>query len=584
MGEFFGPYELVRPLASGGMGRVYLARSVGPEGFEKRVVVKTMLPGAKQGDQSVAMFLDEARLAAQLHHPNVCSVFDFGRMADTYYLAMEYVPGVSAAKLLDDCLQGSVELPWPVVCRIILDAASGLHYAHEAADAQGQRLHVVHRDVSPQNLMVSFEGGVKVIDFGIARAVGRATQTLAGTLKGKFAYMSPEQADGLELDRRSDIYSLGIVFHELLTGIRVLDRGSDGATLRAARNGEVALPSHSKPGLPEGLDALVMKMLRLSPDDRFPTARDFALALDAWLLENRAPASGLQLAAFMNQLYPGGEGGLSAPTTITPGSDDGLSRTFPSARITPDPAALAEPGRVTRPMGPPPMPAPPRQQPPTSAAPVPDYELASPAPERLARRSSDRAPDPTPIHRVRRAPALVAAGVLALIGLGTWTASRSSSVPPAGPPERVRLSLTSSAPGAHATLNGVALGTIPIVNLDIPRAPTGRLALVAPGRVAREEEISLESDQRLSWELAPRLVKIPLTSQPPGAQVRAGSALLGTTPLEWSAAPGADPVHLLFSLEGHESISRDLVPAEGAALHVILKKGKQRDLDLWRTR
>ena len=210
----FGRYELLKRLAGGGMGEVYLARQSGLDGFQKLLVIKTLLPHLCEDEEFITMFKDEARVTAQLIHPNICQVFEFDQVGGVYYMCMEYLRGEDLRRLWKACEAHGTPLRVPLICRIIADAASGLDFAHRLRDAKGEPYHIVHRDISPQNILVSWDGGVKIVDFGIARA--RDVHEEAGVIKGKFAYMSPEQARGEPVDCRSDVFAAGIVLYELV--------------------------------------------------------------------------------------------------------------------------------------------------------------------------------------------------------------------------------------------------------------------------------------------------------------------------------------------------------------------------------
>ena len=228
--ENYGEYQLIKKLATGGMAQIYLARQQGLEGFEKLLVVKRILPHLAENEDFIKMFLDEARIAARLNHPNIVQIFNLGSQDDTFFIAMEYIHGEDVRRVWKRADQAGKDLPVPMVCRIIMDAAAGLDYAHKKTDQVGKPLGIVHRDISPQNILVTFEGGVKVVDFGIAKAADQATVTKSGVLKGKYSYMSPEQASGQKIDHRTDIFALGTVLYELLTGhpvVQALERHSD---------------------------------------------------------------------------------------------------------------------------------------------------------------------------------------------------------------------------------------------------------------------------------------------------------------------------------------------------------------------
>ncbi len=232
----FGQYVLLRRIARGGMAEVFLAQQRGLEGFDRRVAVKRILPQLSDAPDFIKMFLGEAKLAAQLSHPNIVHIYDFGKVDDDYFIAMEYVDGVHAGQL---ARAGEPDrLPPAMVARLGADAAAALHHAHALRAPGGRPIGLVHRDVSPANLMVSFDGVVKLCDFGIAKAAALSDQlTNPGQVKGKYAYMSPEQTTGTPLDGRSDVFSLGIVLWELLTGKTIVGRGDAIEAMRAIRDG-----------------------------------------------------------------------------------------------------------------------------------------------------------------------------------------------------------------------------------------------------------------------------------------------------------------------------------------------------------
>lgn len=303
MSEQFGRYTLLKRLGGGGMGEVYLARTEGLGGFEKLCVVKMLLPSLAEDDRFSHMFLDEARLAARLNHPNVSQVFDVGQVDDSLYMAMEHVSGDDLAGIQRRLGDAGLSMPPAFAARIVADAAAGLQHAHQLSDANGRLLGLIHRDVSPPNVIVTFDGEVKVIDFGLARAAGRLTHTKDGVLKGKYAYMSPEQVTGEELDHRSDVFALGVVLHELLTGERLFKRAGDTATLAAVAQCEVPLPSSRNREVPSELDQVVLGALTKDRERRFRDAQAFRFALEEWLRISREPSSSVHLSKFMHQLY-----------------------------------------------------------------------------------------------------------------------------------------------------------------------------------------------------------------------------------------------------------------------------------------
>ncbi|WP_336243763.1 serine/threonine protein kinase [Corallococcus exercitus] len=301
--ETFGRYELLRKLATGGMGAVYLARQKGPVGFQKLLVVKRLLPHLSEDDEFLQMFLDEARIAALLNHPNIAQIYEMGDVDGQYYIAMEYVHGEPLGSLVPRASAHPGGFPLGLRCRIIAEAAAGLDAAHNARSPSGRKLSLIHRDVSPQNVLVGFNGGVKLIDFGVAKAQGKLSQTVVGTIKGKHAYMSPEQARGEPLDARSDVFGLGTVFYELLTNGRLFKRETEMATLKAVVGHKIVPPSEAVPGIPKSLDPIVFKALARKRDDRFATAGELQLALEEFLQQEKLAGTSAHLAAFMRDVY-----------------------------------------------------------------------------------------------------------------------------------------------------------------------------------------------------------------------------------------------------------------------------------------
>jgi serine/threonine-protein kinase len=282
------------------MAEIYLARAQGPEGFSKDVAIKVVRSFLASDPQFVQMFIAEARLASRLNHANVVQIFDFGKHEDTYYLAMEYVRGVSLWDLRQRCRQQGVPFPPLLAAEIGAQVARGLHYAHTLSE-RGQRLGVVHRDVTPHNVLLSFDGAVKLTDFGIAKA--QTTHTAPGMLKGKFAYMAPEQARGDVVDARTDVFALGIVLWELLTGGRLFDGDSDLAVLRAVEQSLIAPPSRLNPDVPQELSNVVMKALARPPPERFQTAFELEKALTTFVLRTAQTMEDSSIALFLRQLY-----------------------------------------------------------------------------------------------------------------------------------------------------------------------------------------------------------------------------------------------------------------------------------------
>ena len=302
-----GRFRLVYQIASGGMATVYLGRVMGPAGVERPVAIKRIHPHLARRKQFVAMFLDEARIASRISHPNVCSLYDFGEIDGVYYMAMEYLVGVPLTRLIRGVARDPERLAssrWHAfAARIAADAAEGLHAAHELRDDKGQELGIVHRDVSPQNVFVTQDGAVKVVDFGIALARDRLSQTNTGTLKGKFGYMAPEHASGGDVDRRADVWSLGVCLWEMLVGARLFRRKNDMETLLAVRNETLEPPSTHSFGVPAELDRIVMRALSRDPSKRYETTRALGRDLSEWVRKSGESVTLPELAEWMKPLF-----------------------------------------------------------------------------------------------------------------------------------------------------------------------------------------------------------------------------------------------------------------------------------------
>jgi serine/threonine protein kinase len=407
-----GRYKLLDEIASGGMASIHVGRLVEAHGFSRTVAIKRLHPQFAKDPQFVAMFIDEARLAARIKHPNVVPTLDIVSTDDELFLVMEYVPGTTLARLLSATAQLGEKNPVAAVCGAMVGVLHGLHAAHEATSDDGAPLALVHRDVSPQNVLLGAEGVPRLIDFGVAKAVGRIQTTRDGQLKGKLAYMSPEQLHSLPVDRRADIYAAAVMLWEALVGARLFAGDSEGATIGKVLSAPVDPPSVARPGLGDGFDACVMRGLARDRDARFATAKEMAIAL--------------QDAA--------GRGGLASAHEIGVwverlAHDDLADR---AARITELESARSSRGG------------------PIAAAREPDVSTVTVAQTNEATHRSKR-----PIAWTAGALAL-AAGTAAVLGLARTPASSSSSAPGAVVTE------SESAPPVAATVATASPAPLPL--------------------------------------------------------------------------------------------------------------------------
>ena len=347
----FGKYSLFELIGRGGMAEVYKGRIQGPAGFERTFVVKRILPHLSDDTTFIKMFVEEAKLSARLAHPNIVHIFELGAVDGEYFISMEYIRGHDLSETMR-AIWKTMGPPRPeLVAYIGREACRGLSYAHGLTDENGRLLGMVHRDISPSNVMLSYEGAVKLLDFGIAKALGDAPEiTKSGTMKGKYAYMAPEQTEGDHVDNRSDIFACGIVLHEVLTGRRLFKGANDVQTIERVRRCEVPRPSLQNPAVPPELDAIILKALQRNPADRWADAADMANALDDIVHASRFQPD--HLAQLLYDLFPiegGGPPRATIPaTTISHGTASNSRPLADGAADLPDRLGLGRAASSTR--------------------------------------------------------------------------------------------------------------------------------------------------------------------------------------------------------------------------------------------
>ena len=346
MTQQLGKYTLIRKLATGGMAEVFLAKAAGPMGFEKTLVVKRILPHLAEDPAFVEMFLSEAKLAAQLNHPNIVQIFDFGEADDAYFLAMEFIDGPNLRVLLKRASQQGVALPPAVCARLIATACEGLAFAHDFADpGTGELLGLIHRDISPDNVLVSRQGAVKVVDFGIAKAAGQSHKSQSGVIKGKLAYMPPEQIRAKQLDRRVDVYALGVVLYELLTGSKPFEATTDASLMQAILFEPLVPVAERRADLPEQLQRILEKALSKDREQRYPDCLSLSADLEEFILSVGKPVTTQQIVQLIAQVTPNTDTPVPTPHPGTPRSGPKLA---PTPVHTPAPMAVepSEPSLV----------------------------------------------------------------------------------------------------------------------------------------------------------------------------------------------------------------------------------------------
>ena len=443
----FGQFQLIEKIATGGMAEVYKARMSGVDGFQKIVAIKKILPHMAASDDFMTMFADEAKLAAQLNHPNIIHIYDLGKVDRSYYIAMEYVEGRDLRSILKSGAEHGLPLPPELALFIASKLAAALDYAHRRKDFNGQDLSLVHRDVSPQNVLISYEGDIKLCDFGIAKAASKSSQTQAGALKGKLQYMSPEQASGKAIDRRSDLFSLGSVLYEMLAGEKLFAGESDLTILDQVKNVKAQPPSSKNPDVPKRVDGIVLKALAKNPEDRYQNASDLQRDLES-VLYTFSPAPGsADLAIYMHHLQAEEKGAAAE-------SDRALDAAFTPAK--PEPAAPAKSKKakgtvVQRKTGTVPgVPIPPPPAPEPAAAAAPSEGVKQDTKSGVFGAYSSKRID---AEKKGRTPLVAGIGVAALVLIGVVIAvtRKKTPVPVAPAPAPAPAATTSAAPAPATT-------------------------------------------------------------------------------------------------------------------------------------
>ncbi|HZZ83543.1 MAG TPA: protein kinase [Anaeromyxobacteraceae bacterium] len=551
MSGSFGKYRVVARIASGGMADVYRAELPGPAGFVKEVALKVVRGGGPGDSSSVPMFIQEARLASRLGHANVVQVLDFGREGDRWYIAMELVRGHSLRAVAEACRAEGVRFGLARAVEVGVEVARALAYAHRLEE-DGRPAGLVHRDVSPQNVLVSFEGEVKLADFGIARALGGLELTAPGTLKGKLAYMAPEQARAEPVDGRADVFALGVVLWELCAGRRLFARDGEAAILAAVTGAEpISPPSAWNELVPPALDAALMRALARDPALRTPTADELERELaevrhaEGWRPED------LDLRPLMRRLWPEGARGPSLPGAAWDSAESGATRAGaeaagPERRLTeqPGPALLgsAEPTAI--------MPRDRNVEPPPAGGGPGGAVRATPpgAPDEAITRTLRRPPS----ARVRLLPAGAAILAALACGGGWWWARRIHGVAVGAAARPISAASTRPALPAPASTASSAQPAGASV------APPSPIIPVAAPSAAAATRASIPSPP----PAAPSRPAILTINAWPWASVRVDGEPAGDTPQELRLPPGRHHVELTHPKL--PSLSRDFELAPGA--------------------
>ncbi len=589
----FGRYRLVKSLGAGGMAEVFLAKLEGIEGFERKLAIKRILPHHSKNDGFVEMFKDEARLVSRLSHPNIVQTFEFGKVGDCYYLSMEYVDGVSLADIMNYHKRHKLVVPLPALVEIGIQICRGINYAHRETDDNGEPLGIIHRDLTPHNILVSRKGIVKITDFGIAKASMNTHLTQAGMIKGKVPYMSPEQAMGLKLTHVSDIFSVGIVLYELCCLERLFQGDNDFVTLQRVQEAAIPPIKEKRPDIPDQLEAAILKALARDRTQRYQWASELEADLTRIKFELGDAFQTFDLAAFVEKVYQGrraqqpaaeSEPSLPprAPGGHSPHVEEGLSEIAAGLEKWKDGLAIEAGGS-----------GPDDQDGGEEGEEEKKTVLLSPPQPERAKESGEeqkeeRASQPTlgkaiaggegPEERERAPSAarrkrllalliVVVLGIVGAAGYGVWSSSRGSIVVDVDPAD------------AEVYFNGAkAPGQSPYRVTGLKSGDTVTIAVKKEGFVPYERTLSVEGGvrKRLPVQLAREPRALELITVPPGATVYLGGHKTGwRTPCRLELPPGID-YDLAFVKEGYET-SEETIRVEAldkGVLTVQLKPGE----------
>src|SRR3989338_5707931 len=298
-----GDYLILEKIAHGGMAQIYKAQTTDPKGTGRLVVIKRILPHISSNKDYISMLVDEAKMASQFSHGNIAQIYDFGRVDDDYFIVMEYVDGKTLGEIFKAFQSRPEAIPIDILVYVVMQVCQGLEYMHSRKDPQGKSLGIVHRDISPQNVIVSHSSDVKIIDFGVAKAFDRESYTESGVLKGKFAYMSPEQVDGSDLDNRSDIFSAGIILWEMLTGKRLFKQRTNQMTIKAIRKAKVPKLRNIRSDIPKDLEKIILQALHKNRKKRYASAAEMGYDLSRILVEHFPNFRPIQVSQFLMQYF-----------------------------------------------------------------------------------------------------------------------------------------------------------------------------------------------------------------------------------------------------------------------------------------
>ncbi|MBI2083887.1 MAG: serine/threonine protein kinase [Deltaproteobacteria bacterium] len=567
----FGQYQLVEKIAQGGMAEIFRGRARDFEGIEKPVVIKRILPQIAASPEFVEMLIDEAKIAVMLSHGNIAQIYDLGKVADDYFIVMEYVDGKTLSHIMKRLRNLNRRMPVAYALWLCAEIANGLDYMHRKTDDQGNPLHIVHRDISPQNIILSTSGTVKIIDFGIAKAKTKVSTTDSGILKGKFAYMSPEHAEGGKLDHRTDIFSLGVILFELLTGERLFKGKNNRETISRVKKAKVPLPSQLRDKVTKELDRLVLKALAKDREKRYQTALEFHGDLTRYLVTQYPEFSPRELVKYLAQIFPElaqkmSETPIPHTPTATEKEEESLS----------EPTAAASSNVIRKNLAMDEIYEVPSVSPPESSEEkVSFYKLILPRLQKIARIGA------------------IGLGVIALALIGieaapwisrqiktasSYLTSLSETIQPpiekeiaekplppklpsvVEPPPNGFLKIESEPPGAIVFLNDKKTEWITPAKVELPPRDHQKIGLHLEKYRFWESTFDIKSKE--TTELAAKLEinfgDLEIDSLPPKAAVYLNGKRVGQTPFERRRLPPETTFEVVLQLEGYEEWRRDV--------------------------
>ena len=527
-GMRFGQYLLQERIATGGMAEVWKARMRGVEGFQKIVAIKKILPHLSDNDEFIEMFVDEAKLAAQLNHNNIIHIYDLGKISNSYYIAMEFIDGHDLKSIVKRGEERGQPMPIEIALFIASKIAAALDYAHRKRGFDEKDLGLVHRDVSPQNVLISYEGDIKLCDFGIAKAASKASHTQAGALKGKLQYMSPEQAWGKKIDKRSDIFALGTVLYELLTGQKLFSGDNELSILEQVREARISIPSDINDEATPEIDAIVTKALQKDADKRYQTAGEMARDIDQILYTFRPTPTSADLAIYMHRLYS---------------EEPPMPVAVPAARFEEtEPASkkvdLFSVPEVIEIPAPPPM----VEQPPAPVVkPVP---VVTPEPAPVVHEPAPMFGSHTAAHEEgKKFPVIPAAviGVLVLAGILAFALTRSKT--PAAPATAAAANSTSTAAPATTVAANTTTATAPTLSTAATSTVSTALGTGDQALVDQEVQKRLAAEKaRLDQQKALQLAAQQKAAPTAGTPAPTTAPVQTATVAQQAPAPVAQPV------------------------------------------